>query len=158
VLDALCYALYGESSGGERNGEQLRSQHAPPSRSTWVRLDFAIGDALFRVFRAPGQERPKQRGGGTTWEQPMAKLWRRVSGASDEEDGEICAERVEKVNAEIIQTLGFSSQQFRQVVVLPQGQFREFLIANSKDRENILSMLFHTDEYQAIALAFVLGR
>src|SRR4051812_2613515 len=72
ILDAISFALYGETSGGERDGRQMRSQHAAPETSTEVVLDFAIGPAAYRVRRNPDYERPAKRGGKTTAERHNA--------------------------------------------------------------------------------------
>lgn len=153
ILDAVCYALYGDSSGGERTGLQLRSHHAPTHRRTSVLFEFAIGANRYRVTRSPEHERPKKRGSGTVTDPQAAQLWLR-NGCEDEHDpGEILAERWEQVNCQVIELLGFQCNQFRQVVVLPQGQFRDFLIAPSGEREAILSVLFKTDDFLMIQLA-----
>ena len=153
ILDAICYALYGDSSGGERTGAQLRSHHAPLTRRTSVRFDFAIGCDRYRVARAPEHERPKQRGTGTTTDQQTAHLWLRNGCEDEDEPGAILAERWEQVNQRVIELLGFECDQFRQVVILPQGQFRDFLVAPSDQREAILSVLFKTDEFETIERA-----
>jgi exonuclease SbcC len=153
ILDAICYALYGDTSGGERSGRELRSHHAPPYRPTSVRFDFALGQALYRIARSPEHERPKQRGSGTTTVAQSASLWLRSGCADDSQPGEILAERWDEVNRRVIELLGFECGQFRQVVVLPQGQFRDFLVAPSTEREAILQVLFKTDDYQRIERA-----
>ena len=75
LLDALSFALYGVSSGADRDGEGLRSDHAPSERVTDVALDFRVGQRCSRIKRSPRQERPKQRGGGTVTQQPEATRW-----------------------------------------------------------------------------------
>lgn len=153
ILDALCYALYGDSSGGDRTGLQLRSHHAPQFRPTTVLFDFAIGSNHYRVTRSPELERPKRRGTGTITSPQSARLWLRNGCNNDDEPGEILAERWEQVNCRVIELLGFECSQFRQVVVLPQGKFRDFLVAPSGEREAILSVLFKTDEFETIERA-----
>ena len=71
ILDAICFALYGKTSGGERDGRQMRSQHAA-EEPTEVVLDFALGDAAYRVRRNPEYDRP----GRKTPERAAACLWR----------------------------------------------------------------------------------
>ncbi len=75
LLDAICYALYGDTSGDDRNAEQLCSQHASPELLTEVTFDFALGSDQYRITRSPKQERPKVRGEGTRTEQAAATLW-----------------------------------------------------------------------------------
>ena len=145
VLDAICYALYGETSG-ERKGEQMRSHLAAPDALTEVELEFALGEKHYRVRRSPRQTRPKKRGEGVVEINPEAELAERKS------DGEYnaVASGADKVRVRVEELLGFRSDQFRQVIMLPQGKFRELLLADSKDREQILEMLFQTGYYEEL--------
>jgi DNA repair protein SbcC/Rad50 len=148
LLDAISFALYGDASGGTRDGRGLRSQFAGPEQPTRVVLDFELGERRFRVMRQPEQERLKQRGEGTTVSPPSATLWER-SGLEpeDAEEGKVLATRAGQVSDTVAEILGFRSEQFRQVIVLPQGRFIEFLLAKSREREEILQQLFDTAFY-----------
>jgi exonuclease SbcC len=53
ILDGICFALFGDSSGGERDGRQMRSHHADADTPTEVSFDFALGDQRYRVRRVP---------------------------------------------------------------------------------------------------------
>ena len=64
VLDGICYALFGESSGAERGAAHLRSHHAAEATPTEVSFDFALGAERWRVWRKPAWQRPKLRGSG----------------------------------------------------------------------------------------------
>ena len=149
ILDAICFALYGEASGGERDPKRLRSDHAEPGTLTEVVFDFGLGAESYRVSRSPEQERPKKSGTGTTTQQPKATLWRRT-GATPEEEGEVLATQASRVTTEIERLLGFKCDQFTRVVMLPQGKFRKLLEADSKGREDILETLFQTEVYSRI--------
>ena len=104
----------------------------------------------------PAQQRPKLRGEGFTPVNPDANLLRLPPGfsgnASDDAalDSEVIASGVRDVNAAVQRLLGFSSDQFRQVVLLPQGRFREVLSADVRQREEILRQLFRTDRFASI--------
>src|SRR5690349_7373339 len=74
ILDAMCFALYGESTGS-RSGKQLRSDHAEPSAATCVMFEFSLGQAVYRIERSPEYERPKKRGQGVVRQPPKATLW-----------------------------------------------------------------------------------
>ena len=150
ILDAICYALYGDTSGAERNGEQMRCQQAAPAISTQVTFDFALGNESYRVTRSPEQQRPKKRGGGTTTQPMSATLWQRTGLDDDAIEGTVLASQASKVTDHVERLLGFRSDQFRQVVMLPQGKFRELLTAGSSQREEILEALFHTEMYRRI--------
>lgn len=148
VLDAICYALYGDTSGAEREARQMRSDHAAPSTVTEVVLDFALGDDVYRVMRSPEQERAKVRGSGTTVQAVRGTLWRIASSADP--TGQVLADKPSLVTEEIERRTGFTAAEFRQVVVLPQGQFRQLLTATSEERERILETLFRTERYRRI--------
>lgn len=154
LLDAVCFALYGETSGGERDGRQMRSQHAAPDTPTEVQLDFALGDEAYRIRRNPDYERQAKRGGGVTREAHAATLWRleRDDGADGGwREAEVLAARKATAATERVRTLlGFDAAQFRQVVILPQGQFRKLLSATSDEREKILAVLFATDRFESL--------
>lgn len=150
VLDAMTYALYGATSGEERSGKEMRSLLADAATLTEVTFDFAVGDDSYRVWRQPEQERPKARGEGRTTEKPKAALWKRTGCHRDSEEGEVLATKIGEVDARIREVLGFDCDQFRQVVVLPQGRFREVLSADVKAREEILRQLFRTERFARI--------
>lgn len=149
ILDGVCFALYGETSGHERDGKFLRSHHSGPEVPTEVTLDFSIGEEVYRVTRSPEQERPRKRGTGTTREKPRAALWKRT-GLTDEQEGSVLAAQWSRVTEVVEGLLGFQSDQFRQVVMLPQGQFRRFLLSDSRERQEILEVLFQTEIYRRI--------
>jgi DNA repair protein SbcC/Rad50 len=150
ILDAMCFALYGETSGGERDARHMRSDFAEPTIPTEVTFDFALGTEVYRVTRSPQQERPKRRGAGTTTIAPQATLWRRTGLAGNAQEGSVLASQWGKVTEAIERLLGFRSDQFRQVVMLPQGQFRRLLLANSQERQQIFETLFRTEIYRHI--------
>jgi len=150
ILDGICCALYGETSGDERTGKQMRSDHAAADRLTQVQLDFAVGPARYRVWRCPEQDRPAARGAGMTRQAADATLWLRSAILADADNGQVLATGVRDVSERIKSLLGFGASQFRQVVMLPQGQFRRLLSAASAERQAILAMLFETDKYRNI--------
>ncbi len=150
ILDAICFALYGESSGAAREPRTLRSDHAPPDLPTEVSFDFSVGAEHYRIKRMPEQERPKKKGTGVTREPPEATLWRRSDMTDDADDGTVIATQWMHVTEKVEQLLGFRCDQFRQVVMLPQYQFQRFLMANSTERQRILEVLFSTEFYRQI--------
>jgi len=147
ILDAICFALYGQTTGAEREPAQMRCDHADPSVLTEIVLDFRLGETDYRVRRLPTQERPKSRGDGSTIQQAEAQLWQ-LDGS--EEGNLIVAKSVNDATDEIRKRIGLDVEQFRQVMVLPQGKFRELLMADSKEREKIFGQLFQTQIYKRI--------
>ncbi len=156
ILDAITFALYGDTSGDERVAADMRSQFAEPHTLTEVTFDFAVGSETYRVWRRPAQQRPKLRGAGFTPVTPDATLFRLPPGftgnAGDDAviESDVLASGVRDVNGAVEGLLGFSSDQFRQVVLLPQGRFREVLSADVRQREEILRQLFRTDRFASI--------
>lgn len=157
ILDAICYALYGDTSGNERSARQMRSDHADPALLTEVTLDFALGGQSYRVTRSPDQERAKLRGEGTTQRPAKATLWDRTS-AEDGQEGHVLADRTSTVTERIHDLLGFTAAEFRQVVVLPQGQFQHLLTASSQEREQVLETLFRTEQFRLMQEALASAR
>jgi exonuclease SbcC len=151
VLDGMCFALFGEATGGDRPVDRLRSDHADNGTPTLVRFDFELGGKGYRIERAPKQERPKKRGTGTVSEAAKATLWERSLTADDAEDGEVLITRHDQIAAKVEELLGFKADQFRQVMMIPQGEFRRLLSAQSGDRERILSTLFGTGRFKRLA-------
>ncbi len=164
LLDALCYALYGDVQGDARSGKSMRSHHAAPEVRTEVELHFALGARHFRALRRPEFQRPKLKGEGFTKDDAEAELWEMPSSTKSGKDGgevdaegtssvgypRLLASGVAKTSEAITGLLGFSVDQFRQVVVLPQGQFQRLLQAPSTEREALLEALFKTARYSRI--------
>lgn len=150
ILDGICFALYGDTSGAERNGKNMRSHHADPDQLTEVTFEFEIRTEKYRVHRIPEQERPKRSGSGTTLQNADAVLWKLKGEGSGKEKETLVKTGWKNVTEEIERLLGFKSSQFRQVIMLPQGQFRKLLTADSVERQNILEKLFHTELYRII--------
>ena len=142
VLDAICYALYGDTSGSRRSGAHMRSEYASPQEPTSVCFVFAIGSACYRVERQPEQEIAKKRGHGLKHAAAAAVLY---ACKPNGETTQVLAAK--NVTAAVENLLGFKSEQFRQVVLLPQGDFRKLLLASSSERQQIMQTLFHTQRY-----------
>ena len=150
ILDAICYALYGTTTGDEREAKEMRSQQSDADLLTEVELDFELAGVKYRVIRSPDQFRPKLRGEGLTPHKSRADLYR-LGPDGDIEGGELLVEqKVRDVSDRIKQLTGMEVEQFRQVMVLPQGQFRKLLMADSKERESIFQTLFQTAIYKRI--------
>ncbi|QQX78800.1 SMC family ATPase [Shewanella sp. KX20019] len=147
LLDAICFALYGKTTGDEREGSQMRCDNADDGLLTEVTFSFELGEDQYRIRRVPEQQRAKKSGDGYTVQKPEAQLYKiDIEGA----EHLLVPSKVSEATAEIEQLTGLDADQFRQVMVLPQGKFRELLMADSKDREKIFSQLFQTQIYRKI--------
>ena len=162
ILDAMCFALYGSTSGGggdkhsrlgaDRHPQDMRSDHADPALTTLVRFDFTVREAAYRIERRPAQMRASKRGNNLVEQKPEARMWDR-SGCDPDDEGEVLATRWDAVTDRVVGILRFKASQFRQVVILPQGKFQELLRDDSAKRESILETLFETEVYRAVQAA-----
>lgn len=146
ILDAISFALYGSASGDLRESKSLRSDYAPAEQKTEVEFTFSSGEQIYQVLRAPEQELKKQRGEGTRKVPAAAALFKLLADGSKEP----LAAKSDEVTKKVTELIGFKAEQFRQIVLLPQGEFRRFLIAESKDRKAILETIFKTELYRRI--------
>ncbi|MCH1931624.1 SMC family ATPase [Shewanella sp. A25] len=147
ILDGICFALYGKTTGNEREGAQMRCDLADDALLTEVTFKFQLGSAMYSIRRVPEQDRAKKSGEGSTLQKSEAQLYRIDANG---EQTLIVANKVSEATAEIEALTGLDVEQFRQVMVLPQGKFRELLMADSKAREQIFSQLFQTHIYKRI--------
>lgn len=146
ILDAMCYALYGKTSGAVRSGEDLRSNYVGYDRKTYVEFDFAIGDRHYRIYRSPTQLLERQKGDRS---KPVEHKGKADFYEIDEEGKEKAHITSKGVDSAVEKLLGVGLEQFRQIILLPQGDFRKLLLADSSDRQKIMEQLFQTGIYLA---------
>jgi exonuclease SbcC len=146
IFDAISYALYGEGSGENREPKDFISQFSDLGTTTQVELIFELRGKKYKIRRVPEQLRYKKVGEGTTTQATIAELEilddnRNFSGVTD-------------VNEKVNEIIGLDSNQFTQIMMIPQGEFRKMLVAESKEREKILQKLFDTTLYENIQQRF----
>ncbi|MFJ6620633.1 AAA family ATPase [Kitasatospora sp. NPDC091335] len=150
VLDAVCFALYGETPGARR-ANRLRSDHADPKLLTSVELELTLGGRRLRITRLPEQRRPKKVGTGTTVERAQTLLREWVPDTGDGTPGwRGLSKSHQEAGEEIHRLVGMNREQFCQVVLLPQGDFARFLRADSEERGKLLRRLFDTERFQHV--------
>ena len=142
IFDALCYALYGETSGGTREASMLRSQYAAADVPTFVELAFRLRGQEYVVRRNPEYQRPAKRGSGLTLERAAAEL--------RYPDARQPVTKTGEVDRAVKELLGLDYKQFTQIAMIAQGQFRKFLDTNTDERSKIFRELFHTEFYQSL--------
>ncbi|ONI45725.1 hypothetical protein AN641_03345 [Candidatus Epulonipiscioides gigas] len=132
IFDAISFALYGEGSGENRKDAQsFRSDYAKEETKTFVNFEFEINHKLYKIIRYP-----KQKTNDSKYElyieneQPLIK---------DKE-----------IKLKIEEILGISKEQFKQIVMIPQGEFKRFLISDTKEKQEIFRKLFGTQLYLKI--------
>ncbi|GAA2588590.1 SMC family ATPase [Actinomadura fulvescens] len=145
VLDAVCFALYGQVPGVRNAIKNLRSDHAAAHQAPRVVLETTIRGRRFRVTRSPAWDRPKKRGTGTTTEHASVILEELGPG------GWIgLTNRLDEAGDLINRLLGMTAAQFCQVAMLPQGEFASFLRAGADERRKVLERLFATEVFTQV--------
>lgn len=145
IFDAITYALYNQTSGGERNGNMMRSQYAQPETETYVELEFLYRGQTYRVRRNPDYKITKTLKNGKIREQKVPH-----SVELTLPDGTVFPEKKNATDAKIIEILGLTADQFSQIVMIAQGDFLKLLYTKSDERKMIFSKLFRTDVYWKI--------
>ena len=148
IFDAICFALYGTASGEKRKPGMFRSEYAKPTQQTAVQLRFSCGEKTYLVQRTPRQQGYKSNGEmKKNLDNESAFLWLCPGEA---QDNVLVCEGAERVNREIISLTGIDGDQFRQIVMIAQGEFQKFLLEDSKKKGEILRQLFHTQNCEKI--------
>jgi exonuclease SbcC len=147
IFDGISYAIYGEASGEDRDSESLRSQFADIDTLTSVELEFHLRGVDYYIRRIPKQEKRKSRGEGVTEQKTDAEM------KIFEKSGEVkIVSGVSNVNEKITEIMGINYDQFKQIMMIPQGEFRKLLTSESKDREKILQKIFGTEAYKLVEI------
>ena len=141
IFDAINFALYGDASGADREAKYLRSDFADSQTPTEVELWFSVRSKEYYVKRAPEYIRPKKRGEGFVKSEPSAEI--KLS-----KDKTITG--VTQVTKEVESILGITKEQFKQLVMIPQGEFKRLLNAKSDEKEDIFRKIFGTETFQNI--------
>ncbi|MEW9096939.1 MAG: SMC family ATPase [Clostridiaceae bacterium] len=141
VFDAISYALFGEASGSSRDRDSLRSDFAHIDLYTYVELEFQLKGKNYKITRSPQQERKKSRGDGFITKNAEAFL--------ELPNGDSVS-KINNVDEKINEILGINKNQFKQIVMLPQGEFRKLLESDSSERELIFRKIFGTEAFEGI--------
>ncbi|MBW1606209.1 AAA family ATPase [Lactobacillus sp. Sy-1] len=143
IFDAITFALYGLGASDERPVDELRSDFANPDAETSIDFKFEHQGSVYLVHREPKQTRNKKRGTGQKEYPAVGRLRIFVDGVEKDE-----VTKLQKINLILTDVLQINRQQFTQIVMLPQGDFRKFLVASSADKEGVLRHIFKTTRYQ----------
>ena len=141
IFDAICFALYGETSGRYRDTKNLRSEYAKESTETYVDFYFSHQGRDYHIWRRPEYERKKQRGTGVTTIKENAIFY---SGDSTPIEGKT------QVYEAVKELLHIDEKQFKQIAMIAQGEFWALLNAKTDDRTKILRTIFQTSGFNNI--------
>lgn len=131
IFDAMTFALYGVASGSHRQQSYFRSDFASVKDETYVEMTFVLRHQTYTVKRSPAYARP----GYKTIKPANATL----------SYGDVIIEGVKEVNQKINQLLGVDVNQFKQIVMIAQGEFTKLIYASSEEREKVLRHIFHSE-------------
>lgn len=143
VFDAISYALYGEASGNYRENTTLRSKYASADTPTFVELEFEYNNEIYKINRNPEYPRPNKRGEGFTKQSANAELVM--------PDGSVIT-KIKEVNAKVEEIIGINKNQFSQVAMIAQGDFRKLLNCETNERSKIFRKIFKTEPYHNIEI------
>jgi DNA repair protein SbcC/Rad50 len=145
VLDAVCFALFGQVPGDRDKAKRLHSDHAAPGSGPRVVLEVSLRGRRLRITRSPDWMRPKKRGTGEIREHAKALVEERVAGRWQQRTN-----RIDEAADLLGSLLGLTMSQFCQVALLPQGRFETFLRSGAQERHALLERLFGTHRFRAV--------
>ena len=141
IFDGIVYALYGETSSDDRTPDMLRSKYAKAQTPTYVQLHFRCKNKDYRIRRSPEYMRPKKSGDGFT------------KAAAEYElilpDGSVITKKND-VNEKIGEIIGLNRDQFMQIAMIAQGDFKKLLLSSTDERKKIFRQIFNTVNYAAL--------
>lgn len=141
IFDAITFALYGQTSGGFRENDMLRSKYADAHTPTFVEMTFSYNQQEYTIRRNPEYLRPAKKGNGIVKEKAQAEFFLPnqppITGIKD-------------VNNAIIELIGIDAHQFTQIAMIAQGEFLKLIHATTKERSDIFRKIFNTKPYQQL--------
>lgn len=142
IFDAMCYALFNETSGKKRQAFQMRSDFASDKAETSVEFTFEHQGKIYYIKRQPKQVLAG-RGGKPVEKKAKVEL---IYPGPDEE--KLAIQKIPEARRFIDELLHLTAEQFTKVILLPQGEFRNFLAADSKEKEEVLRNLFGSELFE----------
>ncbi len=137
ILDAVCFAVYGEIPRAAK-GSEIVSDHRRPDTVPEAVLDFTVAGSRLRVTRSPEYRRPKKHHPEEFTTQKQSVRLERRQGAEWTEESTGWSE----TNNRLRELVGMNADQFHQLVLLPQGKFARFLESGAVERKDLLETLF----------------
>lgn len=144
IFDAITYALYDRTSGGQRDGNMMRSQYASEDADTYVEYVFAYRGGEYTVRRNPEYMRvgKRKKADGSI---RLVKETSKVSLILP--DGKEFQGKKREIDQKIEEIIGLDVGQFTQIAMIAQGDFLKLLHAGSRERKKIFSKIFQTQIY-----------
>ncbi|MGB6406383.1 MAG: SMC family ATPase [Planococcus donghaensis] len=145
IFDGICFALYGSASGSDRSESRiLRSDFADDTTHTAVEMEFEIHDKIYRVLRQMSHVKKGNKS-------PTGERYEFFERTEEGEKPAVERQIVSEINRRIEEIVGLTQNQFSQIVMLPQGEFRKLLTSETDNKEEILRKIFKTEPYKLIS-------
>lgn len=146
ILDAMTYALYGKSSGGQREDlESMRSRFAKDEQPTKISFTFSLRDHVYCFQRCVEVKTRRN----------QQKTYKVSVDAGEVIDGVFLPffenPKLKNVEEKAIELIGLRHEQFIQVMVLPQGRFEQLLTSKSEEKQEILRTLFQMERWETLS-------
>jgi|GEM_PF-5774631 len=135
IFDAICYGLYVQTSGSNRSADIFRSDYAPTNVPTIIELEFSLQGKTYTVHRERSYTKAGNKSADKDW----------LKGESLNISGR------RAVSDKVKELLGVDGDQFRQIIMLAQGEFSQLLTASTKDKQAIYRDIFRTGNLDALA-------
>lgn len=154
IFDAICFALYGETSGKFRDTKNLRSEYAKDSVTSFVDFYFSHQGKNYHIYRKPAFKRINRNGNITEESEKVTFYYPDGSSVEGQHkvdgrktDGKIIDDSEKGIIREL---LHIDSKQFMQIAMIAQGDFWDLLNAKTDKRTEILRTIFQTSGYNNI--------
>lgn len=149
IFDGICYALYGSVSGEERdNAGNVRSDFADDQLRTTIELIFEMKGKKYRILRQLAHVKK----GNKTATGEKNEFVELVNESGEEKEIPVLdSHRVRDMNSKLESIIGLTQDQFKQIVMLPQGEFRKLLTSDSQNKGDILRKIFKTENFKKMA-------
>lgn len=147
IFDAITYALYGQTSGGKRDGNMMRSQYALGDTDTYVEYSFLYQNQKYSIRRNPEYLRlgkRKNADGTPKYVKETSKVELTLP------DGSVYQGKKRETDQKIAEIMGMDAEQFTQIAMIAQGDFLKLLHAESRERKRIFSRIFKTRYYYLV--------
>ena len=138
LFDAITYALYNKTTGG-KDIASLRTKTALDKDKTQVNFDFELSGKKYRIERTLAY----LKAGNKNLTSGKVALMQ-----YNDEKLEVIASKEQEVKEKVEELIGLDDKQFCQIIILPQGKFKEFLLSKSSEKKETLRSLFNTYFYQ----------
>ncbi len=146
IFDAIAYALYGEAVGGRSNLErELVSRFSPAGSKPWVEFEFVASSVRWKVYRSLPYRRQNRKGKESEAAGEVS-LYR----MNDSAEYELLADRPAAADQILLELLRLRADEFSKIVLLPQGEFQQFLEMKTTERVEILEKLFDVSIYDEV--------